>query len=174
MDSVLHRCGFVIWLDNKMSTRQIRVYTASKTNHAAMWLRLRAEWPEVHFTARWPLQVLAGLPETPNFAMQFWQDDLEDVKFADVVLVFAEKYMEPGIMYVDDNGQPLKEAGEWEHLRGALVEAGMGIALGKRILVIGDAPDYGSWQHHPLCDKVDNFEKARTELSHIQQYEIED
>lgn len=171
MDSVLHRCGFVIWLDNKMSTRQIRVYTASKTNHAAMWLRLRAEWPEVHFTARWPMQVLAGLPQTPNFAMQFWQDDLEDVKFADVVLVYAEYHAIPFAHSVMNNTEP---KGEWEHLRGALVEAGMGIALGKRILVIGDAPDYGSWQHHPLCDKVENFEKARTELSHIQQYEIED
>lgn len=146
-----------------MSSRQIRVYTASKTNHAAMWLRLRAEWPEVHFTARWPSMVIAGVPEAAYSASQFWQDDLEDVKFADVVLVYAEQ---------NDNKTPTVM--EWEHLRGALVEVGMGIALGKRILVIGDAPDYGSWQHHPLCDRVENFEKARIELSHIQQYEIED
>lgn len=139
-------------------TREIRVYTASKIDHAKMWLALHAKWPEVYFTARWPSQVLAGMSEGPIHAQYFWQNDLIDVQNADVVLVYAGEPRENvAIMQI-----------EYDKLRGALVEVGMGLALGKRIIVVGDAPCYGSWQFHPLVEKVSNIENVRNILSLFQ------
>lgn len=124
-------------------TRQIRVYTASKLDYAERWKKLRVEWKEVHFTARWPFFV-GQIPDDGYHAKQFWQDDHEDVKRADVVLVYAEK--------------------SEEKLRGALVEAGMGIAGGKKVIVVGDHPDYSTWQFHPLVTRCRSLEQARVHL----------
>lgn len=121
-------------------SRQIRVYTASKLDHAERWKKLRAEWPEVHFTARWPFFV-GQIADDGYNATQFWQDDHADVQRADVILVFAEK--------------------PEEKLRGALVEAGMGIAAGKKVIVIGEHPDYSTWQFHPLVTRLSSLERAR-------------
>lgn len=119
--------------------RQIRVYTASKLCHAELWKKLRVLFPEVYFTARWPYLV-GQIEDQPAQAEQFWQDDLADIARSDVVLVYT--------------------AGREEHLRGALVEAGMGIALGKIIMVIGDHPDYGTWQYHSSVYKYPTVEVA--------------
>lgn len=105
----------------------IRVYTASKLQHRQRWKSLRSQWPGVTFTARWP-DFEKDKPDSNEEARNNWLKDEEDVRRADVVLVYAE---------------------EGEHLRGALVEAGMAIALGKTVLVVGDHPDFGTWQHHP-------------------------
>lgn len=127
---------------------QVRVYTASKIEQAERWIRLRAEWPEVHFTARWPFMVAMGGETKDGVARgfspsQFWQDDLADVARAQVVLVFGESH---------------------EHLRGALVEAGMGIALRKQIIVVGEHPDYGTWQFHPSVHRVADLSRVRNKL----------
>ncbi len=119
--------------------RQVRVYTASKLQHAELWLELHKTCPEIHFTARWPF-VVGKIPDAPEFARKFWQDDHADVARADVVLVYA--------------------AGPEEHLRGALVEAGIGIALGKHIVVVGKHQDYGTWQFHPQVSQYDTIEDA--------------
>lgn len=58
-------------------------------------------------------------------------------------------------------------AEEGEHLRGALVEAGMAIALGKTVLVIGDHPDFGTWQHHPKVIHAADLDQARTRLTEL-------
>lgn len=122
--------------------RQLKVYTASKTEHAQFWIELRGKWPEVHFTARWPFMT-GRVSETAYNAFQFWQDDLDDIRTSDVVMVLGK----PG-----------------EHLRGALVEAGMGIALGKTILVVGEHEDYGSWQYHPLVKRTTDIDTAVMKL----------
>ena len=36
-------------------SRRISVYVTSKRIHAAELLALRAEWPQLYFTARWPV-----------------------------------------------------------------------------------------------------------------------
>lgn len=127
---------------------QVRVYTASKIEQAERWIKLRAEWPEVHFCARWPFMVASGGETKDGVSRgfdpkQFWLDDEADVLRAHVILVFAEPH---------------------EHLRGALVEAGMGIAMRKWVLVVGDHPDYGTWQHHPKVIRVPSLERARQKL----------
>lgn len=120
----------------------LSVYTASKIHHSSLWLALRVEWPEIAFTARWP-EAIGQIPETPTNAREFWVEDLEDVSACDVVLVYGE----PGAS-----------------LRGALVEAGMGIALGKRVLVVGECESFGTWQFHPLCTRVSDLAHARAKL----------
>jgi len=121
---------------------RLRVYTASKISQAPRWLALAREWPEVEFVARWP-HLIGHTPDEGVFMKAFWQQDHEDVAKAHVVLTYGE----PG-----------------EHLRGALVEAGMGIALGKTIIVVGDHPDYGTWQEHPLVFKCKDLSEARSLL----------
>lgn len=120
-----------------------KVYTASKLWHWPAWLRIAREWTEVTFTAHWPGHVRDGITEVPENAVEFWVEDLADVARSDVVLVYAE----PG-----------------DHLRGALVEAGMGLALGKRVIVVGEHDDYGTWQYHPLVTRVANLAEARAFL----------
>lgn len=119
--------------------RQVRVYTASKLDHAELWKHIRVRFPQIYFTARWPFFV-GYIEEGPECAEHFWQDDEEDVRRSDVVLVYA--------------------ANSEEKLRGALVEAGMGIAMGKLVIVVGKHPDYSTWQFHPQVEHADSIETA--------------
>lgn len=118
----------------------MRIYTASKLNKAHLWRDLVSAWPEVTFTARWPTLHVGVTPDEPCYAKVFWQHDLEDVLAADGVLLYAEPE---------------------DHLRGALVEAGMAIATGRFVVVVGEHDDYGTWQYHPLVYKVGDLESAR-------------
>lgn len=117
----------------------IRVYTASKLTTAPLWRSLEKEWPHVIFHARWLKHNLIGTPDHPEFAPRFWKEDEIDVKTADAVLVYAK---------------------EGEHLRGALVEAGMGIAFGVPVIVVGNHPDYGTWHHHVGVEQVATLDEA--------------
>lgn len=123
----------------------IKVYTASKTRHAVMWKQIRDIHDDLTFTARWVNHTLEKRPETPQNAIIFWVEDEDDVRDADVVLVFADPT---------------------DVLRGALVEAGMGIALGKRIIVVGEHESYGTWQYHPLVHRVRDLKGAFTLLNY--------
>lgn len=128
---------------------RLKVYTASKLKHFQKWRDLRDANPEIIITSRWIDQsldqeylaknasVTACLSE--QAAREVWRVDHEDVAACDVVLVYAE---------------------ESEHLRGALVEAGMGLALGKTIMVVGDHPDYGTWQYHTKVTRAKDLDQA--------------
>lgn len=124
----------------------LRVYTASKLKHAAMWRGICAGTPHVQFHARWLKHSAIGTPDTAEHAADFWMQDEQDVKHADAVLVFA---------------------GTGEHLRGALVEAGMAIAYGVPVIVIGQSDDYGTWQHHPGVTKAMDMDDAMSILRTI-------
>jgi nucleoside 2-deoxyribosyltransferase len=120
----------------------IRVYTASKLRHGAMW-RAYAD-DRVHFHARWLVHNLHGTQADPERATEFWIEDEHDVRCADAVIVYAE---------------------EEDKLRGALVEAGMAVAYGIPVIVIGSHPDYGTWQYHPGVARADTLEQAIDYLS---------
>lgn len=122
----------------------LSVYPASHTHLAPLWLSLANDWPEVHFCARWPSALHGGRPDTPEFATVGWQENVEDITRADVILVYSDSYT---------------------LLRGALVEAGMGIALGKKVLLVGKHPSFGTWQYHPQCYGVRELEGARDRLA---------
>ncbi|MFA9261732.1 MAG: hypothetical protein ACEQSB_00005, partial [Undibacterium sp.] len=72
--------------------------------------------------------------------------DHEDVSTADCVIVYAEK---------------------GEHLRGALVEAGIALALKVPVMVIGDHPDYGTWQYHPGVIRYATIEDAFSSIGQL-------
>lgn len=117
----------------------IRVYTASKLRHASMWRALCASTTVLQCHARWLKHVAMMTPDEPEHAAEFWLQDEQDVRDADVVLVYATG---------DD------------HLRGALVEAGIAIAVGVPVVVVGNHNDYGTWQYHPGVTRVATLEEA--------------
>lgn len=106
----------------------IRVYFASKLHHAQKWRDLCAATPHLQAHARWLKHHALGTTDTSTNARTFWLQDEQDVRDADAVVVYAEPH---------------------DHLRGALVEAGMALAYKVPVVVVGDHPDYGTWQHHP-------------------------
>lgn len=69
-----------------------------------------------------------------------WIVDQHDVASCDVLLVYAE---------------------EGDELRGALVEAGMAIALNKMVIVVGNSPCYGTWQNHPNVIYAKDLDHAK-------------
>jgi hypothetical protein len=124
----------------------IRVYTASKLATAQLWRDLHEKWPHVYFHARWLKHNAIGTPDREYFASRFWKEDEIDVRQADALLIYAL----PG-----------------EHLRGALVEAGMAIAFKVPVVVVGTHDDYGTWQHHPGVHRVADLEAARAWLEDL-------
>jgi hypothetical protein len=124
----------------------IRVYTASKITTAPFWRDLSKKWPHVIFHARWLKHNEIGTLDLQEYAGRFWTEDQQDVKCADAVLVYA---------------------GVGEHLRGALVEAGMAIAFGVPVIVVGQHADYGTWQYHPGVERVADFDAAGELLKHM-------
>lgn len=135
--------------DQGFALPRISIYTASKLHHAPLWTRLADEWPEVHFTARWPKLHVdpAGVPrwpdDSPAHGAIFWQHDMEDVCAAQAVLCYAE----PG-----------------EILRGALVEAGMALGLGRFVITVGENESFGTWQYHRNVLRVKDLSSARNLL----------
>lgn len=126
----------------------IRVYGASKLSNAPLWRDLHAKWPHVYFHARWLKHNEIGTPGLQEYAGRFWLEDESDVRHADALLIYAQ---------------------EGEHLRGALVEAGMAIAFKIPVIVVGKHPDYGTWQHHPNVKRVDTLEAAGVLLQQMDQ-----
>ena len=127
--------------------RHLSIYFASKTDHAVQGKILSADWNEFKWTARWPWLV-GKVPESSTLASIFWEQDFADVAAADVVLVYAKRT---------------------DVLRGALVEAGAGIALGKRVLLVGINESYGTWQHHPSVLTALDLQQARQILRTLAQ-----
>jgi nucleoside 2-deoxyribosyltransferase len=124
----------------------LKVYTASKLHKAETWMQLCADNDHVFFHARWLKHIRIGTPDTEKNAKEFWLQDEQDVRDADVVLVWGD---------------------EGHHLRGALVEAGIAIATGVPVIVIGDHPDYGTWQYHPGVTRAPNINVALDYLRSI-------
>lgn len=107
-----------------MVLHDIRVYVASKMRHAERFMKLRTEYPDIHFTARWP--ITASLGSEANRPVYQWMGESEiDIANSDCMLVYAE----PG-----------------EVLKTALVQ--VGIAYNRRIpiFVVGEHESYAEWQ----------------------------
>lgn len=122
-----------------------KIYTASKLDKSEMWKELQHEWKEFEFTARWFQFHVGNVPDAPAFAKFFWQEDEEDVKRADVVLVYAE---------------------EGDILRGALVEVGIALGVGIPVICVmnGENPSWGTWSYHPLIYRVASLVEAKIML----------
>lgn len=121
----------------------IKVYTASKLKHAAMWQGAYSQFRYIHFVARWPF--LTGMVEdSAENAAKFWEDDFRDVKESDIVLLYAQPE---------------------DKLRGALIEAGYGLARGKAVWCVGTSEDFGTWQWHTSVKRFTDLQVALNELN---------
>lgn len=140
-----------------------KVYTASKISHAGLWKSLADQtkresfaWSHVEFTARWPYMAhLEASPVerlTPAQFSHCWTMDLQDVARSDFVLLYA------GELERKLSDMPYGE--DSDVLRGALVEAGAALALGKRVVSVG-LDESHTWSHHPLSLRLDTLERAR-------------
>lgn len=116
-----------------------RVYTASKMKHASKWMELNNTCPFIHCHARWLKRAAMGEGDPEGSAFEFWQENEQDIITADYLLVYVES---------------------GDHLRGALVEAGIAIANRVRVIVVGDHPDYGTWKYHPNVEWADDMDEA--------------
>lgn len=137
----------------------MRIYTAAKLIRAQTLLDVLKTWEEHEHTSRWCHRIALGDEDpyageiSPELARQVWIEDHQDVTKADVILV----YWEPG-----------------DEFKGALVEAGMGIALGKYVIVVGDCPAYGTWQYHPQVHRVKDLTKAYLLLEELNKGDHDD
>lgn len=113
-----------------MANRQIALYTSSKLRHADM-LRGFAGTDGFYFTARWIWTADLHSHQTRP-AAQWQQDNFADIARSEAVLVYVE---------------------HGEHLKGGLIEAGVAMAYGLPIFVIGAHEDYSKWQYHPLVHR---------------------
>jgi hypothetical protein len=133
----------------------MKIYTAAKLTQASKLLKTVGTWEGHEITSRWIKRILDGDedpyagPVSPEVARAVWIEDEEDVRAADVVLV----YWEPG-----------------DNLRGALVEAGMGIALGKDVIVVGHSPAHWTWKYHPRVWRAYDLDEARTFLNLLNEW----
>lgn len=110
-------------------------YTASQMKHRGKWLSLRRD-EQVEWTAHWPD---IDVEDTPDNSAWFWRIDHNNVAISDFVLVYAE---------------------EGDVLRGALIEAGIAIGMGKTVIVVGSHFCYGTWQYHPAVIRTPTLDSA--------------
>lgn len=122
-----------------------KVYCASKLRHAALWRKLRdEEWPEIEITSRWIDHADKEESARAIDWAHYWTMDIQDVQRSDFVLLFAT------LADVDE-------------LHGALVECGAALALGKRVINVGQCAK--SWTNHPLVYSCPSLEYAHDFLS---------
>ena len=126
-------------------TYRPRVYTASNTARAQLWLTLREDpdWAFCDFTASWPAKVARGEEFSACAAAyaKHWKQDIAEIKDSDFVLLW----------------------GRDDRLKGALVEAGAALAFGLKVITIG-LPDQHSWSHHPQVIRCYSLVQARNTI----------
>lgn len=125
----------------------MRVYWASKLHHADRLEREQQQsyFQGMEFTSSWT-GIVHEVEDTPANAKTFWNRNLRDVMECEFCVVFAEK---------DD------------HLRGALFEAGFAMANGKPVIVVGEHPDYSTWQYLGYVYQATDFRHAAWMIKHM-------
>jgi len=119
-----------------------KVYGASKVKHAPMWQSLRASG--INIISTWIDEAEKGV--TLDFA-DLTNRCFREVAEADVILL----YCLPG-----------------EILKGALMEVGAALALGKPIYCVGDCESLSPvFRHHPLWHTYDSIEAALAEMKNL-------
>ncbi len=111
----------------------MKIYIASKANHRPTWRLLRDEG--VPIISRWiDVDDKYSVDPAELDFQALWDTCVEDVLACDVLVC----YVEPG-----------------EVLKGAILELGIAIGAGKKILLVGDREDYlknGTWFNYRGCD----------------------
>lgn len=107
-----------------------RLYTAGKLTAAPIFREYRKKYADrIEFTSRW---IDSEFFDDDKFHMgvktRGWVIDHVDVVKSDALLIFGNLN---------------------DELRGALVEAGIAIALNRPVLACGFSKSFGTWQYHP-------------------------
>lgn len=110
----------------------MKIYTASRTAHAWMWLEARNRG--VNVIASWIDE--AGEGETDDWS-DLWVKCISEASSADRLVAYHE------------------DGDEW---KGVFVEIGAALVAGVPVTVVGDPP--GSWLHHPLVSRSSTIEEA--------------
>jgi hypothetical protein len=121
----------------------IQVYVASKMKYAKRFQKMRESWMKhgIKLHARWYDYGHLEKDDAPNAEFSIsWLIDEHDVKHSHVAIIYGES---------DDE------------LRGALVEAGIAIGAGILVIIVGDSPSFGTWQHHPKVLRAGSLEHAK-------------
>lgn len=125
---------------------KIRIYVSSRTLpvRVQMWLDLRARYTHWKFVSTW---IDEAAPGATSDWPATWMRYIEEIRSADVLLLHAEAEDFP--------------------LKGALVEVGAALALGKSVLAVlpqgYDETTYrpvGSWVRHPAVRVLDTMSAA--------------
>lgn len=93
----------------------------------------------IDFTSTWVDALLGGAVETPDSAKLFWQQDYNEIQASDYLFLWCPLAL---------------------RLRGALVEVGMAITLGKPVFVAGNHADYSTWQYHPQVHRFSHWDQG--------------
>lgn len=123
---------------------KIKIYGAGKTQEAKMWINLTEANPDIIWTASWPKLVIAKIPDHQSHAPSFWTLDEAEIRASDAVLLYSEM--------------------PTANFRGALVECGMALALSKAVFIVGERPEYGTWQFHPLVSRYRHLSDAMEDI----------
>lgn len=122
--------------------RHINVYVTAKRIHAAELLALRADWPQINFTARWP--VVRDIASEQSRPATLWlQDNVDDIIRSDAVVCHAD---------------------EADELSGSIWEVGVAWAHGKPIYLTGRNKGFKEWRH---ARNTWHYERRETALHHI-------
>lgn len=107
----------------------ISIYPSSKVKHAPMWRELQQKVPNVFFNARWLKRAEKESELSVDDMRHLWMECMQDISSSEALLLYAE---------------------DGDTLRGALVEVGMALAMGKPVVLAMDQKimrDYGTWMH---------------------------
>lgn len=126
-----------------------KVYTASKIHHHLLWQKMKQDidWDFIEWTASWvdhpdiPNEQ-SGEDILPTVFRDAWMANIADVRRSDFILLYS---------------------GGEEALRGALIEAGAGMAYGLNIVAVGVAESH-SWTFHPQVVRMKTLREARDYL----------
>jgi len=120
---------------NEAAASEPALYVASKTVHAPMWRQLRTTGPNIIST--WIDE--AGEGETADYS-ELSERCLDEIRKSSAVILYCEH---------DDL------------LKGALIEVGMALALGKSVYCAGDSKSLSRvFREHPLWIPVESVEAA--------------
>jgi hypothetical protein len=140
-----------------MAITPTRVYFAARLHHAPRLRGIARLWEDdtshtghpIEITSTWIWQnniIQAEAITTSEGFRRIWENDDMEVRNSHCLVLYAHKR---------------------DRLRGALIEAGIAIAHKRPVILVGDSPDFGTWQHHPLVVREPSFETAKSRILHI-------
>lgn len=116
------------------------IYMASKAHHRPRWRVLR-DASGFNIVSSW-IDTPDEYSTDPTGLdyRRLWAKCVADVHRCDTLVVYVES---------------------GEHMKGALVEVGVALGLGKEVIITGDLGDNGTWAHH---ERVQTSDKTVEEL----------